>query len=76
MYYLDLLLCSHLVNHGVPLHLLPNGPVVNHYVPLHLLLYFLKVTPLIWASEGQNNESKSYKATQLIRWVGLMKFGK
>ena len=36
---------------------------------------FLKVTPLIWASEGQNNESKSYKATQLIRGGGLMRFG-
>ena len=28
--------------------------------------HFLKVTPLIWASEGQNNESKSNKATQLL----------
>ena len=32
--------------------------------------HFLKVTPLTWASEGQNNESKSYKATQLIRGGG------
>ena len=27
---------------------------------------FLKVTPLIWASEGQNNESKSYKGPNLL----------
>ena len=31
------------------------------------MIHVFKVTPLIWASEGQNNESKSYEATQIIR---------
>ena len=32
--------------------------------------HFLKVTPLIWASEGQINESKSYKVPNLLGWGG------
>ena len=32
--------------------------------------HFLKVTPLIWTSEGQNNESKSNKETQLLGGEG------
>ena len=56
-----------------------SGPSVRMSQPPYLeirndktMSHLLKVTP--WASEGQNNKSKSYKATRLIG--GLMRFGK